>query len=600
MQTFEATDMLIRRRKPDTELHVVLWQVGVIGEMGYRRGGFLNNGLSVLIEYLQSFYGNDYPAVNYIGSRYPGVPPTIDSLPLSRLHDPEVQAKITGISTFYLAPRDVAAADLEMMKRLGLAGPGTILRRQEAPLRTIDEYGDKERIAVAEFARFKVPRGYQWQEDTAAARFLLALQADTSLREAYQRDPAKTVSNGLFPSLSAYERSMLATRDAGAVQLVAKGFTGFRRTNTPLLEKVLWSKPLARSLHRAFKQGGEVAIGTWAAEHGFQYDSPSMLEDWEALRRNRLYPWTGAYVSLSPSVFVFLLGNKRSTGQDRVFINGDEIRGAGFSRGRMKWRTKDGNPHNGYVHMDTLPSGQRRLSGSIWPDGEAVPANHRFTAVEADSGRYQLCQFTGSYQAGESRYTVIIERSKGAVMLRDGIPAGEMPHLESGGLRVGDMLIPFRSLIRDGRIPEPLRGQFRVPLRSGAAIFEVTESGLSINGFPTQQTFSAGTLRWTGGPRGFTEGSATLLIDPITLLAQCYGTASGAGAFTGMIPAGQNGQEPLREPCFGFPDWAWGHLTAIAGRASHHGGLFLWNAWERHTLTNRLVHAVIFRKERRG
>ena len=42
LQTFEATDMLIRARPLDTCVHVVLWQVGLIGELGYRRKGFLN------------------------------------------------------------------------------------------------------------------------------------------------------------------------------------------------------------------------------------------------------------------------------------------------------------------------------------------------------------------------------------------------------------------------------------------------------------------------------------------------------------------------------------------------------------------------------
>ena len=35
MATYEATDMILRQRKPDTALHVVLWQVGLIGELGY-------------------------------------------------------------------------------------------------------------------------------------------------------------------------------------------------------------------------------------------------------------------------------------------------------------------------------------------------------------------------------------------------------------------------------------------------------------------------------------------------------------------------------------------------------------------------------------
>jgi hypothetical protein len=45
---------------------------------------------------------------NYIAARYPGVAPVADTYPLSALHAADAQAKITGISTFYLPPRDQA------------------------------------------------------------------------------------------------------------------------------------------------------------------------------------------------------------------------------------------------------------------------------------------------------------------------------------------------------------------------------------------------------------------------------------------------------------------------------------------------------------
>ena len=53
LQTHEATDALVRHRIPDTSLHVVLWQVGVIGELGYRRQGYLNSHFSYFISWLQ-------------------------------------------------------------------------------------------------------------------------------------------------------------------------------------------------------------------------------------------------------------------------------------------------------------------------------------------------------------------------------------------------------------------------------------------------------------------------------------------------------------------------------------------------------------------
>ena len=56
LMTYEATDMIVRRRQPDPALHVVLWQVGLIGELGYRRQGFLNSGFSLLLDHLEAVY----------------------------------------------------------------------------------------------------------------------------------------------------------------------------------------------------------------------------------------------------------------------------------------------------------------------------------------------------------------------------------------------------------------------------------------------------------------------------------------------------------------------------------------------------------------
>ena len=76
--------------------------------------------------------------------------------------------------------RDVDAA---MLERLGLPVPGRTARDPRPPGRTADGYGPRERAALDGFAGFRVPGGYHWQEDTAGARFLLALGEDGALRE---------------------------------------------------------------------------------------------------------------------------------------------------------------------------------------------------------------------------------------------------------------------------------------------------------------------------------------------------------------------------------------------------------------------------------
>jgi hypothetical protein len=206
MQTHEATDLLIRRRAPDTTLHVVLWQVGLIGEMGFRRKGYINQNFSIFVGYLQQHYGADYPVTHYVASRYPTIEPTIERYPLSALHDPAVQSLVTGISTFYLAPKDNAEPDPEMLERLGMIRPGQRLRAKGAPLREIGLYGVRERKAFAAFARFRVPQGYQWQKETGASRFLIALKQDAVLRRQYTTDPRGAVAR--FDGLTERERTI--------------------------------------------------------------------------------------------------------------------------------------------------------------------------------------------------------------------------------------------------------------------------------------------------------------------------------------------------------------------------------------------------------
>ncbi len=253
MQTHEATDMLIRSRVPDTSLHVVLWQVGLIGEMGFRRKGYINENFSVFVRYLQQHYGDDYPVTHYIASRFPTVPPTIEVYPLATLHDPVTQAKVTGISTFYLPPRDTGVPDVEMLVKLGLLEPGQTPRPAAGPLREIGRYSTREHRAFKAFRSFKVPPGYHWQDRTAASRFVIALRTNQELAEQYRTDPRAALSDEAFADLTDRERALLAMRDPGAIQVAAKGTLVADGRNCALLHALFAERPLLRSLMQVLR-----------------------------------------------------------------------------------------------------------------------------------------------------------------------------------------------------------------------------------------------------------------------------------------------------------------------------------------------------------
>ena len=251
LQTHEATDALMRQRIPDTSLHVVLWQVGLIGELGYRRQGYLNNNFSYFVSWLQRVYGDDYEVTHYIGSRYPTIPPLIERYRLRELHNPETQLKITGISTFYLAPRDVRPSDRQVMKDLGLIREGQTLVAPSTPLREIGAYGPKEMKAFDAFDAFSIPSSYKWQEETGASRFLIELRFDPDLQERYEKDPVGAVSEPRFAYLTDKERSLLASRDSGAIQIACKGVYQRSVETEQFIVGILTRKESARSLpHR--------------------------------------------------------------------------------------------------------------------------------------------------------------------------------------------------------------------------------------------------------------------------------------------------------------------------------------------------------------
>lgn len=115
-QSFEATDFLIRRRQFDPHSPLILWQIGVIGHLGFYEKTKSGRGLTVLTEVLAGAYGPDHEVVVYEAAVYPVCEPVIERLPLAGLPG----AGITAISTLYVPPRSAAPIDSEMMTRLGL------------------------------------------------------------------------------------------------------------------------------------------------------------------------------------------------------------------------------------------------------------------------------------------------------------------------------------------------------------------------------------------------------------------------------------------------------------------------------------------------
>lgn len=116
LQSYEATDFLVRRRKVDPSAALILWQIAAVGILDYKAPGVDLRHLPVLIEALLAHYPADHVAVVYQAAVLPTSAPHVERIPLADL----AKARITSASTLYVPPLAVPSPDPAMLARLGL------------------------------------------------------------------------------------------------------------------------------------------------------------------------------------------------------------------------------------------------------------------------------------------------------------------------------------------------------------------------------------------------------------------------------------------------------------------------------------------------
>lgn len=116
-QSYEATDFLINQRWFDPSSHVVLWQIGVLGDVTYQPHGSKIRGMEPLLQRLMSVYGPYHPVYVYEAAMLPGVEATVRQSPLWALP----RAGISPLSTLYVPPGSPPRTDLMLTQSLGLS-----------------------------------------------------------------------------------------------------------------------------------------------------------------------------------------------------------------------------------------------------------------------------------------------------------------------------------------------------------------------------------------------------------------------------------------------------------------------------------------------
>jgi uncharacterized protein YabN with tetrapyrrole methylase and pyrophosphatase domain len=101
-QSFEATDFLLSRRRFDPSSPLILWQVGVLGEVSVRDNMECRpERLEVLVSTLRRSYPAHHPVVLYEAAQFPVCDPMIRRVPLAKL----AQQKILPMMTLYIPPK---------------------------------------------------------------------------------------------------------------------------------------------------------------------------------------------------------------------------------------------------------------------------------------------------------------------------------------------------------------------------------------------------------------------------------------------------------------------------------------------------------------
>jgi uncharacterized protein YabN with tetrapyrrole methylase and pyrophosphatase domain len=118
-QSYEATDFLGNRRTIDPTSSVVLWQIGVIGDMTFKKGMYDLSALPLLVGRLLQFYPPTHMVYIYEAAVFSGCESTIRPAPLHALG----QTPLSTASTLYSPPAYPPATDPRIYHRMNSFAP---------------------------------------------------------------------------------------------------------------------------------------------------------------------------------------------------------------------------------------------------------------------------------------------------------------------------------------------------------------------------------------------------------------------------------------------------------------------------------------------
>ena len=110
--SYEATDLLLRRRLIDPRCSVIVWQIGVVGNLKFNKGKSKTKeiGVNLLKDYLLQYYPSEHLVMIYEAAQFSVLEPTKISCKIEDI----TLNKISSISTLYIPPYETSSMDSSM------------------------------------------------------------------------------------------------------------------------------------------------------------------------------------------------------------------------------------------------------------------------------------------------------------------------------------------------------------------------------------------------------------------------------------------------------------------------------------------------------
>lgn len=192
-----------------TDNHVVLVQVGSVGDNTFSFSGYKHTKLDRFFERLISIYGEEHDSVYYVAAIFPGLDPVVILRKLGEYRQRAFQDSVSA-ATLYLPPAGVSFASLTAIQAFDSRDP----------------YGEFERNAIEGIREHTTPDGFKDRHASEPMlRAMTELATNPESARTFRRNPQAFLAS--YPDLTSAEREALLSRDLSRL----RGVTTVVRTN---------------------------------------------------------------------------------------------------------------------------------------------------------------------------------------------------------------------------------------------------------------------------------------------------------------------------------------------------------------------------------